>query len=290
MPSFLELPRAANCESRSLVGQLDGKTIIVPLRCNSWGCVRCAAKMTTLWSHRVAEANPERMMTFTWIGETRDEIRLGLQQVIRDIRKGGFEIEYWGVIELTQKQAPHIHLVQRGSFIPKSAIVKATKKVGWGFSDIRAISSGWSAARYCAKHLCHSHGRRWDGRLIRYSKKFFTKDCAQGDLRDLAKEQGFTLIFGRADALADKYRLRGEVCEVSDLGLDWIMGEEKIGEEVVRRYTRDEKKGYSPDSLNYSQISGIDSSQRIARALPDDYEFMIEAEPLDASSGTPKGD
>ncbi len=255
MPSFLELPRAANCESRSLVGTYDNKIIIIPLRCGSWGCIRCSARMTTIWSHRVAAADPERMVTFTRVGLNRHDIRIGLQTILRDLRKRNFEFEYWGVVELHQSGVPHMHVVQRGSYIPKSELSAACGRAGWGFSDIRKITTGWSAARYCAKHLCHSHGRRWDGRLIRYSRKFFEKDCGQGDLKEATKEMCFSPFFGRADELADKYRARGAEVEVGDMGIDWIMGEELLGNEVVQRYARNTKKGYGIDSDAYSEVS-----------------------------------
>ncbi len=195
--SFLELPRAANCEQRSLVGRYDGVTLVIPLRCGSWSCIRCAARMTTLWANRVGEAKPERLITLTNIGGTREEIRLGLQHIIRRLRSEGAVFQYWGVIELHKSLKPHMHLVQHGSYIPKNLLADAARREGWGHTDIRRITSGWTATRYCAKHLCHSHGRRWDGRLIRYSRGFFPKTKKQ-----LKEERGVSdfdwdMVFGR---------------------------------------------------------------------------------------------
>lgn len=251
MASYLTLPRAPNCEARSLVGQRDGLTIIVPLRCGSWSCVRCAARKSAIWANRVAEAEPERMVTFTKLGAGRDEIRLILQQIVRDLRKAKYVFEYWGVIELHRSGHPHIHVLQKGSFIPQPVLQAICYKYGWGFSDIRRTSSGFSAAAYCGKHLCHSHGRRWPGRLIRFSKKFFTKDVAQGDLKEASREEMWTVVWGRADGIAAKYQERGQAVELGELGDDWIMGEMRTEDDIYRRYSRGENKGYTKDAKNF---------------------------------------
>jgi hypothetical protein len=256
MPSFLELPRAANCESRSLVGEFNGTYYIVPLRCGSWSCIRCAARKTTIWAQRVAAAEPERMVTFTRIGSTRDEIRLGMQTVVRYLRKHKFEFEYWGVVELHVSRVPHMHIVQRGSFIPKPILAAACAAAGWGHSDIRRISEGWSAARYCAKHLCHSHGRRWDGRLVRYSRHFLKREDYASEMKIMSKEFDWSVMFGRADAINEKFVKRGLKTELAELGVDWIMNEVRRGDIVEKTYSRNEKKGYSQSHPDYSNRIG----------------------------------
>ena len=258
MPSFLDLPRAANCEARSLVGERDGKILIIPLRCNSWGCIRCAARKTTVWAHRVSDAQPERMITFTKLDASRADIKLSFQQIIRDLRKEKLIVEYWGVVELHKSGEPHMHVVQRGSFIPKKLLLSIAQKHGWGWTDVRAITQGWSAARYCAKHLCHSHGRRWPGRLIRYSKKFFYTEVAQGDIKEAIKELKLSVHYGRADELARKFQRRGHEVECGEMGTDWIMGETVIAGEVIHSFVRNEKKGYLDDSLKYSTTTQYD--------------------------------
>lgn len=248
IPSFLELPRAANCGSRSVVGRFQEYTTVYPLWCNSWQCTRCAARLTTLWSIRVADAKPERMVTLTQIGDTREDIRRSLQLLIRKLRRDGVDFQYWGVVELHRSLKPHMHLLQRGAFIPKWKLQHYAHQVGMGWTDVRKLSSGWSAARYCAKHLGHSHGRRWNGRLIRYSRGFFPKTKKQ-----LKEERGsdgweWEVVFGRANVVCEKLRSRGEDANYHPLGLDWIMGEENVGGQIVRRYVRDEKKGYGRGS------------------------------------------
>jgi hypothetical protein len=74
-------------------------------------------------------------------------------------------------------------------------------------------------------------------------------------LKEATKEMCFSAFFGRADELADKYRARGAEVEVGDMGIDWIMGEELLGNEVVQRYARNTKKGYGIDSDAYSEVN-----------------------------------
>jgi hypothetical protein len=200
--------------------------------------------MTTVWANRVADAKPQRMVTFTRIGQTRDDIRIGLQHILRRIRGGGFAFDYWGVVELHKSGVPHMHVVQRGNFIPKAKLAEACRKEGWGFSDIRQISEGWSAARYCSKHLCHSHGRRWNGRLIRYSRQFFPE--TQKQRKAAARLDGikWEVVHGRASHITAKMRNRGQDVVCGEMGEDWIMGEVKQGEIVELRYLRDQAKGY----------------------------------------------
>lgn len=244
IPSFLELPRAANCEVRSLVGHKDGHVLVVPLRCNSWGCLRCSARMTTIWANRVGEAEPERLVTFTNIGETREEINLGLQHVIRRLRKEGYTFEYWGVVELHRSLKPHMHLLQRGGYIPKKSLQWAVRSEGWGHCDIRKVTTGWSAARYCAKHLCHSHGRRWEGRLIRQSRKFFPRSRTEELAESKDNSIEWVMVWGRADCVTKILHDKGFVVTQSALGDDWLEGEAREGTTVKETRFRSARMGY----------------------------------------------
>jgi hypothetical protein len=244
IPSFIELPRAANCEIRSLVGYKNGHVLIAPLRCNSWGCLRCSARMTTIWANRVGAAAPERMVTFTNIGETREEINLGLQHIIRRLRKENYTFEYWGVVELHKSRKPHMHLLQRGGYIPKSSLQWAVRSEGWGHCDIRKVNTGWSAVRYCAKHLCHSHGRRWNGRLIRQSRHFFAKSRTQELAESKDPDISWAMVWGRADCVTKILHDQGFVVTQSALGEDWLQGEMKEGTTVQQTRRRSNQMGY----------------------------------------------
>ncbi len=242
--TFLSLPRAANCEIRSLIGRGPEGVLVVPLRCGSWSCVRCAAKKTTIWSHRVEEARPERFVTFTNIGRTRDEIRDGLQHIVRDLRRAGFRFEYWGVVELHKSLLPHLHLLQKGRFIPRELLRKCCEQQGWGHSDIRAVKDAAWTARYCGKHLCHSHGRRWPGRLIRYSRGFFSTTAKEWEASRKQKDTVWEMRHGRADYWAERLRNEGETVKSPDLGEDWIMGEGMVNGDVQWTVARGSSKGY----------------------------------------------
>jgi len=184
-------------------------------------------------------------MTFTWCGDRRNDIRIGLQHVVRRIRSSGYEMEYWGTLELTQAGDPHLHLLQRGSYVPKLELSEMARKEGWGYTNIKAIWQGWSAIRYCTKHLAHSHGRRWPGRFIRYSRSFFPGKTMEDVWA--SPYDGFTwrMEFGRADVVAERMSNDlGVEVPYQDLGRDILYGEVSMCGKIVNPIPRGSKLGY----------------------------------------------
>lgn len=216
-------------------------------------------------------------MTMTNIGETREEINLGLQHVIRRLRGCGYEIEYWGVVELHKSMRPHMHLVQRGSYIPKKAFNWAVRAEGWGHNDIRKVTTGWSAARYCAKHLCHSHQRRWPGRLIRFSRGFLL-DQEERLAREQAKsDMAWHMVFGRADCVTGILQSKGFEVEMAPLGDDVLMGERPnvAGETWARRRTG--RMGYGiQSSAEIDELAAKNGAVRRGRSYLRDLEKGLE--------------
>jgi hypothetical protein len=160
---------------------MNGKVEMVPVWCKRWKCPACAERMMLKWAARVSLAKPERLVTFTRIGETSKDVTRGLRQLVQWIRRRGYAWEYWGVIEPHASGAPHMHLLQRGDYIDKDVLQEGCGKVGWGWSDIRVVGKSFAAGRYCAKHLASMHQGTVFKRCIRYSRGFFPKDEADGD-------------------------------------------------------------------------------------------------------------
>jgi hypothetical protein len=215
--------------------------------------------MTAVWVTKIGAAKPQRFVSFTSIGDTRIDIRLGLQHLMRDLRKGvsasvnltpdfgrdgapvhrqlskkfnatksgrAYRFEYFGTVELHKSGMAHMHLLQKGDFIPNGYLEKIAAKNGWGFSDIRAIGGEAWRHRYVMKHLAHSHGRRWEGRLIRYSRGFFDKARVEVQPGEPGERRRWEFVMGRADRVADDARADGWSVAVGDMGVDWEMGEE----------------------------------------------------------------
>jgi len=218
---------------------------VVPLRCGSWECQRCAARMATMWTARVVKAKPERFVTYTRIGRDRHEVRAGLQHNVRDLRALGFDFQYWGVVELHKSGVPHMHCVCKGSYLPQDVVKDCAVFNGWGeCTDIRQIRNEVAVSAYCVKHLCHSHGRRWPGRLIRYSRGFFPQlpvDATGGVKND---EVEWTMCFGRADAVSAALTGEGFTVEQRPLGDDLLHGEYKVRGECVHEVPRSRAMGY----------------------------------------------
>lgn len=166
-----DLPRS--CGRFSFWKMEEGTAFVVPMTCRRWTCPYCADLMRDEWAHRIAVAGPERLVTITNPGDTAQGVTRCLKLIVRDIRGRGLIFEYWGVVELTKAGRPHIHLLQIGDYIANRMLYHFALSHGAGFTDVRRITSGWSAARYCAKHLARFHGRPAFKRKIRYSQNFF---------------------------------------------------------------------------------------------------------------------
>jgi len=228
--------------------------------------------MTAIWVQRIADAKPERFITFTSVGADRLAIRTGLQHLVRDIRAGAatggriapqrassgtlihrqlskkferhgnqskFKLEYFGTVELHKSGVAHLHLLQKGDFIPNGYLEKISAKNGWGFTDIRAIGGETWRHRYVMKHLAHSHGRRWDGRLIRYSRGFFPPKSESLAASEDDELRAWSFYLGTAASYAEEFREMGLPVKLGAVGVDWNMGNVAPDAETGRLYDED---------------------------------------------------
>lgn len=236
-----------------------GQIYITPLRCGSWSCRRCAARNTAIWANRVSEVPCERFVTFTKIGKTRPEINYGLQHIIRDFRRAGLVFEYWGVIELHVSGVPHMHCIQSGSYMPMKIFKGIITRNGWGHSDIRRVKNPFEQAWYCAKHLCHSHGRRWDGRLVRYSRHFFPETAKARRAAKADPAIKWQLEFGRAELLVQEAYKQGVNVVTTEMGVDWLEGEKRVKDQVIRSIPRESSMGYCGKGINWRTLVELNS-------------------------------
>jgi hypothetical protein len=178
-----------------------------------------------LWAHRVAMQPCERFLTLTQIGETREEIRHAVAKLFSRIRKAGFRFEYWGMVELHKSGLPHWHSICHGDFLPPLFLKWACAEVGIGHSDIRAIKSNLGMAYYCVKHLAHAHGRRFEGRQVRYSRRFFVNSPPPREDEDDFVKGDYEVVFGRASFVAQTLNEQGYEAINHDKHEDLLWGE-----------------------------------------------------------------
>ncbi len=140
---------------------------VVPLSCHRWSCPTCSHKKAGIWAARAAAAHPERFFTFT--GHPRpgelpaqvfQRMRKGWPDLVRSIRKKIGTFEYVAIWELTKKGFPHLHILQRGDFLPKKWLDYQLPKFGFGpISWLKKIHNGPQAAHYVTKYLAKGFDR-----------------------------------------------------------------------------------------------------------------------------------
>jgi len=106
---------------------------IKPFNCGSWSCPIHGAAVRYKWACRVAQAHPERMITFTNIPLDKTSAYLAYKQTIRDIRAEGIRMEYCRFLEVgAETGMRHFHLAQRGDYIPKRWLSSRASANGLG--------------------------------------------------------------------------------------------------------------------------------------------------------------
>jgi len=134
---------------------------IVPLCCKKWSCPWCGPRRRRLWATRIATGKPERFITLTTdpkrFASPRDataHLKKALPRLIQALRRQGRRFEYALVWELTEEGWPHIHIAQRGDYIPQPVLRSLWDRLGCGtIVDVRKIDSTAKAANYVAKYL-----------------------------------------------------------------------------------------------------------------------------------------
>lgn len=182
-----ELQSVEFCGRGSLVARSpDGEQIIiVPFFCKSWKCKPCAVRLTERWRARIHLAHPERFITLTW--DVRNEqdpveaystMKEQFPKLVRLIRKRFGQFEYVLIWEWTLRGYPHIHILQKGCYLPQKWLSKAWSHLGCGeVVFIKDVSSAKHINKYITKYLTkNGHLTAMTlpfGRLIQASQHFF---------------------------------------------------------------------------------------------------------------------
>jgi hypothetical protein len=140
-----------------------------------------------MWANRLASARPERFITLTCDTKRFPDPRAAyaamkdaLPKLVSVLRKLCGPLEYAAVWELHESGYPHLHLAQKGKYVPINLLKKVWNDLGIGFCcDIRNVDSHQRAARYVAKYMTKtvSDGKKALGitKVIQVSRHFFDK-------------------------------------------------------------------------------------------------------------------
>jgi len=171
-----------------IVAAKDGSKItVVPTRCKTWMCPRCGPVLARLWGDRIADAKPQRFITLTadpykWPRPdlAYDAMKDAWTALVRLIRQKIGTFEYCLVWELHHSGYPHLHVCQRGKYIPQKWLSRTWLRLGIGqVVDIRSISTRRGAARYATKYMLKTVKATRDAigltRVVTASRGFFRK-------------------------------------------------------------------------------------------------------------------
>lgn len=161
------------------------KITVIPLTCKSWTCPKCGPRLVANWRRRIQAAKPERFITLTWdpANESDPQVAIVLMKrafanLVRIIRAQGYKFEYCAVWEFTRGGYPHIHLAQRGDYLPQKFLSKKWQYLGSGkIVDIRKVKTQHGCANELTKYLMkstHTSKEKMPSmRLVQASKNFF---------------------------------------------------------------------------------------------------------------------
>lgn len=197
------------CGRGSLVGiAQDGKSIrIIPMMCHKWSCPRCARIKTNYWRRLALSGKPERFITLTYRNDgSKDTLSMAAEmkrawpRLLVRIRKKYGPFEYLLVWELTEKGAPHIHMLQRGCYIEKNWLSETWAELtGAPIVSIKAIDDPGTAANYVTKYMGKSLARTVHDlpglRCIQRSQNWVVEDDKPADSPEGNKSSAYTRWF-----------------------------------------------------------------------------------------------
>lgn len=126
----------------------------LPLPCGTWGCSSCGPAKAHRLGVLAAAAAPQRFITLSKVGPDLDSVYRGLQTLSQALRRSGYGWEYLTVPEVHQNGFWHLHLLQKGSYIPQKVLSERAESAGMGrVVDIRRIQDRDEVPLYLCKYL-----------------------------------------------------------------------------------------------------------------------------------------
>ncbi len=150
------MPRPTSCP-RPVVGRAffnwsTGEMRAMP--CGSWRCHVCAPAKAHRLGMLAAAARPQRFITLSRVGDDLQDAHTRLSVLSKALRRAGRQWEYLSVPERHQNGSWHLHLLQRGSYVPQRELSRRAASAGMGSVVwISAIREPGQVARYLVKYM-----------------------------------------------------------------------------------------------------------------------------------------
>lgn len=199
----------------------EGTGLVVPMLCGKYNCKYCGPRRVEMWRSLIELAEPERFITLTRVGQTLHEVGRVATTLVQRLRRRKYQFEYCMTFEQHKNGYFHIHMLQKGDYIPQKVLSDCLRSATHGFSyvvDIRRCVPGTAGyvTKYCTKVLAASEvGSRADDtrarvNRVRYSKGFFPSPTKV--MKEMLKA-----------AAVEKKRVQGEAAETYEG--KWVLQE-----------------------------------------------------------------
>ena len=139
------------------------------MRCKRWACEECLPLRLAQLKTLAAEGHPQRFITLTsrvGSAETADEaaqhLRTAWQRIVQQYnRKHPREhIQYLAVFEETKQGWPHLHILQRGHYMPQRWLSSVmAERTDSPIVHVEVVRNSARAASYIAKYVSKGPGR-----------------------------------------------------------------------------------------------------------------------------------
>lgn len=147
----------------TIVKVKDGKLTAIKMTCRSWSCSSCAKDRARGLIAEAKKGKPQRFITLTvnpsWFDSPEERARR-LVAAWRLVRRRFLKLhpnakcEFIAVFEKTKLGEPHLHICQRGAYIPQRWLSKQMEElIGAKIVDISYIRDQKKVALYVAKYL-----------------------------------------------------------------------------------------------------------------------------------------
>jgi hypothetical protein len=145
-----------------------------------------------MWRARVESAKPQRHITldcninlFGSVVEAYEHMLKAFRKFVASMRSIFGRFQYFAMWELTERGWPHIHVLQKGSYIPKHILKRVWEDLGCGSRPrIDGVKGTKKAAFYVTKYVtkCVGDANKLTlfRRLVMHSANFFPKEEQAG--------------------------------------------------------------------------------------------------------------
>lgn len=128
---------------------------LLPVPCKTWNCPSCGPAKASRLGILAAAARPERWITLSKAGPDPQTAYRRLTVLSQALRRSGKGWEYLAVPEAHRNGSWHLHLLQRGDYIPQRELSRRADSSGMGrVCWIEGIqNAGDSVPAYLIKYM-----------------------------------------------------------------------------------------------------------------------------------------